>query len=155
MNPNYEIDNLDLQILAALSKDGRRSFLELSRKFNVSAGTIHVRTEKLKAAGIIEGAKIQINTKKLGLDVTCFIGIILHRAGDYQKIIKHLEKFNEVIEAYYTTGKYSLFIKVTTKNMESLYNFMIDKLQSINEIQATETFIVLQTAIHKDAIAAI
>ena len=48
MKENYEIDNLDRQILAQLLKDARTPFLEIARKLIVSGGTIHQRIEKLK-----------------------------------------------------------------------------------------------------------
>jgi len=150
MSANYETDNLDRKIIAALVKDARTPFLELGRKLNVSAGTIHVRVEKMRAAGVIEGSRLKINAKKLGMDVCCFIGIILRSANDYQKALEHLQDFSEVTEVHYTTGNYSLFIKVITKNIESLYDFLSTKLQAIKEIQSTETFISLQCPVQKE-----
>ena len=45
----------------------------------LSPGTIHVRVEKMKQAGIIEGTRVQVNPK-LGYDVCCFIRINLKGA---------------------------------------------------------------------------
>jgi len=150
MNENYEIDNLDREIITALIKDARTPFLELGRKLNVSAGTIHVRVEKLRKAGVITGSQLKIDAKKLGMDVCCFIGIILRSANDYQKALEHLRDFSEVTEVHYTTGNYSLFIKVITKNIDSLYQFLSAKLQAIKEIQSTETFISLQSPVQRE-----
>jgi len=144
------LDKLDKQILAALINDARVPFMELGRKFDVSSGTIHVRVDRLKKLGIIEGAKIKLNYHKLGLDVCCFIGIILKSAKDHKKILKYLESFNEVIETYYTTGNYNLFIKVITKNNEQLYDFLVNKLQAIEEIQSTETLLSFKSSIQRE-----
>ncbi len=108
---NYQIDNLDRGILDALMGNARTAYAELVKQFGVSPGTIHVRVEKMKQAGIITGARIDVSPKQLGYDVGCFIGIILKSAKDYPSALARLESLDEVTEAYYTTGHYSIFIK--------------------------------------------
>ena len=56
---NYQIDNLDRGILEALMANARTAYAELAKQFGVSPGTIHVRVEKMKQAGIITGARIR------------------------------------------------------------------------------------------------
>ncbi|ACR71012.1 transcriptional regulator AsnC [Edwardsiella ictaluri] len=146
----YPIDNLDRGILNALMQNARTPYAELAKNFNVSPGTIHVRVEKMKQAGVITGACIQVSPKMLGYDVCCFIGIILKSAKDYPAALARLESLNEVVEAYYTTGHYSIFIKVMTKSIEALQHVLINKIQTIDEIQSTETLISLQNPIMRD-----
>lgn len=147
MAENYQIDNLDRNILNALIENARTPYAELAKLFNVSAGTIHVRIEKMKQAGIIEGTRVQISAKKLGYDVCCFIGVILKSAKDYPAALEKLEKLDEVVEAYYTTGHYSIFIKIMTQSIDDLQKTLINKIQTIDEIQSTETLISLQNPI--------
>ena len=116
----HNIDSLDQQILRVLTKDARTPYAEMAKNFGVSPGTIHVRVEKMRQSGIIEGTKVIIDERKLGYDVCCFIGIILKSAKDYEKVIKKLESFDEVVEAYYTTGNYSIFLKVMI-NLSALF----------------------------------
>lgn len=150
MSENYQIDNLDKQILNALMVNARTAYAELGKRFNVSPGTIHVRVEKMKQAGIIEGTKVQISAKQLGYDVCCFIGINLKSAGFYHEVVAMLEKIDEVVEAYYTTGQYSIFVKLMTRSIEELQYVLIDKIQSIEQVQSTETLISLQNPIQRD-----
>jgi len=89
---NYQIDNLDRNILRALMKNARTPYTELAKTWQVSPGTIHVRIEKMKQAGIIEGVHAHINPKQLGYDVCCFIGITLNHAKDYQAVLVKLEQ---------------------------------------------------------------
>ncbi|CCQ10175.1 Regulatory protein AsnC [Pseudoalteromonas luteoviolacea B = ATCC 29581] len=149
MDEIYQIDNLDKSILHALMKNARTPYAELAKRFDVSAGTIHVRVEKMKTAGIIEGTKVEINAKKLGYDVCCFIGVNLKHARDYPATIAQLNEFEEVLEAYYTTGNYSIFIKVMTRSIEHLQDVLINKIQAIEAIQSTETLISLQAPIQR------
>lgn len=148
--PKPVIDSLDQQILRALTEDAKTPYAEMAKKFGVSAGTIHVRVEKMRQSGVIEGTKIVIDERKLGYDVCCFIGIILKSAKDYERVIEKLNAFPEVVEAYYTTGNYSIFIKVMTHTIEELHQVLAGKIQSIDEIQSTETLISMQNPILRD-----
>ncbi len=148
--PSYQIDNLDKSILHALMDNARTPYAELAKNFDVSAGTIHVRVEKMKQAGIIKGTRVVIDAKNLGYDVCCFIGINLKNAKDYPSTIERLNALEEVVEAYYTTGNYSIFIKVMTRSIEHLQNVLINKIQAIDEIQSTETLISLQHPINRE-----
>ena len=149
-DPHYQIDNLDKSILLALMNNARAPYAELAKRFAVSAGTIHVRVEKMKQAGIIEGTRVQVNAKQRGYDVCCFIGIILKSARDYPAALAKLERLEEVVEAYYTTGQYNIFIKVMTRSIDELQQVLIHRLQTIDEIQSTETLISLQQPIDRD-----
>lgn len=143
----YQIDNLDRGILIALTENARTSYAELAKKFNVSPGTIHVRVEKMRQASIITGTSIKMDAKQLGYDVCCFIGIILKSARDYPVVLEKLKDLNEVVEIYYTTGHYSIFIKVMCRSIDALQHILISKIQTIDEIQSTETLISLQNPV--------
>lgn len=147
---SYQIDNLDRIILGQLMDDARIAYSELAKRNRVSPATIHVRVEKMRKAGLIEGTRLRVNRKQLGYDVCCFIGIILRHAGDYPKAIEKLEALDEVIEAHYTTGQYNVFIKILTPSINDLQHILINRIQSIAEIQSTETLISLQQPIDRE-----
>ncbi len=150
MTENYQIDNLDKNILNALMENARAPYADLAKRFKVSPATIHVRVEKMKLAGIIKGTRLVIDEKSLGFDVCCFIGVNLRSAGDYHHVIEKLESFDEVVEAYYTTGQYSILVKIMCQSIESLQWILIDKIQAIKEVQSTETLISLQNPIQRN-----
>ncbi|MFP1730063.1 transcriptional regulator AsnC [Lonsdalea quercina] len=147
MADTYSMDELDRSILGALMENARTPYAELAKQFAVSPGTIHVRVEKMKQAGIIVGTRLDVNPKQLGYDVCCFIGIILKSAKDYPAALEKLNNLEEVVEAYYTTGHYSVFIKVMCRSIDALQDVLINKIQTIDEIQSTETLISLQNPI--------
>lgn len=150
MDSNYQIDSVDRQILGYLLQDARMPFLEIARKLIVSGGTIHQRIEKMKEAGIIEGSKLRLNLKKLGYDVTVFLGVHLKSTKDLPEVIEKLKTFPEVTEAHFTTGNYALLLKINTKNISDFHGFLTQKLQSLESVQATESFISLDQPIHKE-----
>lgn len=140
-----KLDQTDIGILSCLLEDARRPFEDIARELIVSGGTVHVRVNKMREAGIITGSQIKINYPLLGYEVTAFIGINLRSASDYAKTRALLEKLPEVVEIHYTTGQYSLFIKVLTSSPRELHTFLTERLQSTQEIQSTETFISLDS----------
>ena len=144
------LDDLDREILKALMEDARTPYAEMAKQFNVSPATIHVRIEKMKAADVIEGTEVIVNTKKLGYDVCCFIGINLNAARDYHSALEKLNALDEVVDAYYTTEAYNIFVQLVCKSIEELQFVLIDKLQAIDEVQSTETLISLQNPINRN-----
>jgi len=149
MNDLPKIDRLDKGIINSLVNDARSSYAELGKKFKVSPATIYVRVEKMKKSGIITGHRLTVEPKKLGYGVCCFVGITLKSAGDYPNVLSELDKIEEVVEAYYTTGAYNIFSKIYCHSIEDLHWLLLDKIQSIANIRATDTIISLQNPIHR------
>ncbi|MGE0632340.1 MAG: Lrp/AsnC ligand binding domain-containing protein [Pseudobdellovibrionaceae bacterium] len=151
MSADYQIDDLDRRILRKLIEDARASFVEIAKDLKVSGGTIHQRVNKMKLAGVLKGFQPVIDCAELGLTVSAMIGVHLKNAKDCNKVLEHLRKIPEVVEAHYTTGSYALIIKVVTSNIESFRLFLMEDLQTISEIQSTESFISLETPISRQA----
>lgn len=149
MSENYQIDNVDRQILNILLQDARTPYLEIARKLIVSGGTIHQRIEKLKEAGIIRGSQINLDLKALGFDVTVFIGVHLKSSKELNHVINKLKKMPEVLEAHFTTGNYALLLKISTKSTVDFHKFLVEKLQPIEQVQATESFLSLDQPIKR------
>lgn len=150
VSENYEIDNVDRKIMSILQQDARTPYLEIARKLIVSGGTIHQRINKLTELGIIEGSKILVNKRLLGRDVTVLVGIHLRSAKGNQKIVERLKKHPEVIEAHFTTGAYALMIKICVSNIKEFHTFLVEKVQAMEDIQSTESFICMDSPIERD-----
>jgi Lrp/AsnC family transcriptional regulator for asnA, asnC and gidA len=59
-----------------------------------------------------------------------------------------LEAIPEIVEAHYTTGIYSIFVKIICRDTTHLRN-VLHKIQETGGIQRTETFISLQASIDR------
>jgi len=149
MKKNFDLDNIDLQILSILSKDAKTSYADIGKELFVSGGTVHVRIRKMMEYGIITGSKLSINYGLLGLDIIAFIGIFLEKSQLYTTASAALAKIPEVIEAHYTTGGYSIFAKIICKDTEHLRTILSEEIQKIEGIARTETFISLQESINR------
>jgi Lrp/AsnC family transcriptional regulator for asnA, asnC and gidA len=144
MEDNYQIDNLDKKIITLIRSNARIPFLEVARECHVSGAAIHQRVQKLIRMGVITGSEFTIDPKKIGYHTCAYMGIFLEKASMYKRVVKELEAIPEITQCHYTTGNYALFIKVYTKNNEHLKTILTDKLQSIEGISRTETFISLE-----------
>lgn len=150
MSVEYEIDRLDRQILSFLQKDARTPYTEIARQLIVSGGTIHQRVDKMKAAGVITGTKISLDHEKLGLGVSVLVGVHLRSSKAMKSVLVKLRALDEVVDAYYTSGTYALIVKVVTKNIKDYHRFLVEKLQDIDDIRFTESFICLDQPISRD-----
>jgi len=149
MTANLQIDKTDLQILALLTRDAMMPYTEIARKVFVSGGTVHVRMNRLHELGIVKGSQLRIDYAKLGYDVKAFLGIYLQRNSLYDKVVEQLKKIPEVVELNYTTGNYSMFVKIICRDTEHLRQVLHDKIQKIDGIERTETFISLEESISR------
>ncbi len=145
-----EIDSLDRKILRHLQADSRKPFLEIARELSVSGGTIHARVNKMREAEIIKGSKVVINYEALGYKTAAFVGIRLAKAGACAEVQEQLKSIPEIVEMHYTTGTYSLMIKTIVPTMNDLYELLLERLQGIDDVQSTETFVVLKTPLARD-----
>ncbi len=143
MDKNLDIDNVDRKILAILMKDAKTPYTDIAKQIHVSGGTIHVRMKKLEQMGIVNGSNLSVDYTKLGYDICAFLGIYLDKSSLYGDVAKALEGIPEIVGAHYTTGLYNIFAKIVCKDTNHLRDVLHDKIQRIEGIQRTETFISL------------
>jgi Lrp/AsnC family transcriptional regulator for asnA, asnC and gidA len=148
-NDELIIDGIDKIILRALMKDARKPILEIARKVGISGAAIHQRLRKLEKSGLLAGSKFIVDPKILGYRTMAFIGVYLDRAANNARAVRQLEDIPEVIECHYTTGNWSILIKILCKNNEDLMNLLNKKIQAIDGVSRTETFISLQQQIDR------
>ena len=146
---NYEIDRIDREILNQLLRNARTPYLEIARQLKVSGGTIHQRVDKMREAGVIKGSTLLIDHERIGLGVTVLLGIHLHNARMVSGVIAALEQLTEVVEVYYTSGNYALFVKLHVVSIKDYHRFLVEQLQVIDGIRFTESFICLAEPISR------
>ncbi|PHI19538.1 transcriptional regulator AsnC [Lewinellaceae bacterium SD302] len=148
MPEKHVLDSLDRQILALLMEDAKRPYTDLANQLYVSGGTIHVRMNKLREAGIVKGESLVIDYGKIGYDITSFLGVYLQKSSMYDDVSEQFARIPEIVSAHYTTGVYSVFIKVVCRDTDHLREALA-AIQAIDGIQRTETFISLEAAIER------
>jgi Lrp/AsnC family transcriptional regulator, regulator for asnA, asnC and gidA len=144
-----EIDGIDKEILRDLMEDARKPILQIANKIGISGAAIHQRLRKLEQAGVISGSKFTVNNKVLGYSTMAFVGIYLDKAAMNSEAVKGLRKLPEVLECHYTTGNWSILIKIICRDNEHLMQLLNTKIQTIEGVSRTETFISLDQQIER------
>lgn len=145
-----KIDKLDRKILAIISQNARIPFKDVAEECNVSRAAIHQRVQKMIEMKIIVGSGYHINPKILGFNTCTYIGVKLERGSMYKDVVPELEKIPEVVECHFTTGPYTMLIKLYAKDNEHFMELLNGRIQEIPGVISTETMISLRQSFKRE-----
>ena len=148
-NDVIKLDGIDKKILQMLMENSRRPILEIAKNIGISGAAIHQRLRKLEKNNLIIGSSIKVNTKILGYTTMAFIGIFLDRATNNKTVVNQLKEIKEILECHYTTGDWSILAKLICKDNEDLMEILTKKIQTINGVARTESYISLEQQISR------
>lgn len=149
MTDKSTLDDIDRKILQELASDAEKPYSQIAKSLDVSNTMIHQRIARMKQVGIIEQTEIKLNEKLLGYGSSAFTGIILKEVSNTAKVMDALDKIPEVVECYFVSGAYNLFVKIIARNNDHLMHVLYDKIDSIKGIVRTETLINFRTVIKR------
>ena len=145
---NYDLDAIDKKIIHILTDNAKSSLAYISKNVGISTTAVHQRIKKLEQAGVIENSISFLNPRKIGYKVVSYMGVYLEKPSHYQEAVKALQEIKEVVEAHYTTGNYTIFLKVLCKDNDHLMT-ILNKIQKLKGVTRTETFISLEQSINR------
>ncbi len=145
-----KIDKLDRKILGILSQNARIPFKDVAAECGVSRAAIHQRVQHLIENGVIVGSGFHVNPKSLGYTTCTYVGLNLERGSMYREVVERISSIPEVIECHFTTGSYTMLVKLFAKDNEQLMDLLNNKIQSIPGVVSTETLISLEQSIKRE-----
>lgn len=145
-----KIDKLDKKILGILSQNARMPFKDVAARCGVSRAAIHQRVQHLVENGVITGSGYYINPKSLGYTTCTYVGLNLERGSMYKEVVARLNTIPEIIECHFTTGPYTMLLKLYAKDNEQLMDLLNNQMQSIPGVVSTETLISLEQSIKRE-----
>ena len=145
-----KIDNLDKKILEIIMKNARSPSKDVALECGVSRAAIHQRIQRMIDMKVITGSGYHVNPKILGYATCTYIGIKLERGSMYRDDGPELAKIKEIVECHFTTGPYTMLIKLYAHDNEHLMELLNDKIQHIPGVTATETLISLDQSISRE-----
>ncbi len=149
-NVECKVDSLDLKILSIISKDARIPFRNVAEMCGVSRAAIHLRVQHLIDMGVISGSSYEVDFRRLGFKTCTYIGIRLEKGSMYKTAVEHLKEIPEVVECCYTTGPYSILVKMYAHDNEELMELLNGKVQNIPGVVSTETMIILESSVKRN-----
>ncbi|MCD8283079.1 MAG: Lrp/AsnC ligand binding domain-containing protein [Prevotella sp.] len=145
-----KIDKLDKKILSILSLNARMAFKDVAQECGVSRAAIHQRVQRLIDENIITGSGFTINPKSLGYSTCTYVGITLEKGSMYKDVVEELALIPEIVECHFTTGPYTMLIKLYARDNEQLMDLLNNKLQGIRGVVSTETMISLEQSLRRE-----
>ena len=137
------IDYLDKNILKELSKNARKTIIELAEKFKVDSKTIINRIRKLQDSKIILGYKEDIDVSKLGRDLYT-VEINLNDFSKFKEIKKDIRALKEFTAQSTSIGGYDIEFDLEIESTQEYYK-IIDKLkEKYPEIREVRYFRVIE-----------
>lgn len=144
-----KIDNLDRKILDIVMHNARTPSKVVAVECGLSRAAIHQRIQRMIDLGVITGSGYHVNPKMLGFATCTYIGVNLERGAMYRTVVPEFEKIPEIVECHFTTGQYTLLLKVYARDNEHLMELLNDKIQTIPGVTGTETLISLDKSIDR------
>jgi DNA-binding Lrp family transcriptional regulator len=140
------LDELDRRLLASLQGDARRSSAELARELKLSGPGLQKRLRRLEDRGVIRGYATVVNREAVGLDLLCFIHIMLahHRPDAIKRFPDSIRKMPEVLECHFLTGEFDYLLKIVVADHEALEKFLFERLMKVPGVDRTRTSIVVK-----------
>jgi Lrp/AsnC family leucine-responsive transcriptional regulator len=146
-----EIDTLDLQLIEALQRNARATFAELGTLIGLKAPAVHDRVKRLESRGYLRGYTAQVDTRRLGYELTAFVSIVTSAERTYDEFTAHIAALPEVIEMHSVTGDVTFILKVLTRSTSHLDDFL-SRMKRIPGIAQTRTTVVLSTPFERSSV---
>lgn len=138
-----EIDEIDRKIIAALVREGRLSFRDLSVQVHLSPNATAERVRRLRSANVIREFHAEIDHLRLGFALQAYIDVRLRpgtSAKDFEAVAMNLPG---VVNAAILTGALDFRLRVACRNESELVQ-LIETLRSRAGAQETSSTVILR-----------
>ena len=135
------LDDTDRLIVAALVADGRLSMRALAERLHISRASVYARVERLERDGVITGYSAVVDPRRYGLRSrrTC---TSRSRSGPGRRVSPRLLAIDDVEHATLVSGEYDIVLLVRTRDIGTLRDLVLNRLQDMPEVQSTQTLLI-------------
>jgi len=140
----FELDDLDLRIIAQLQDDGRKPSTEIARVLGVPRTTVARRIERLVGEKVIT-VGVFANGPKIGLPIHVMIQIDTE-PNKYEAVLAAITALVEVRWVGIAAGPFDMLIEGMFRSEEHLRYVLLQKLAKIDGISGMQTAHILDVA---------
>ena len=139
------VDKMDLAILKLLQQNARITVKEIAEQVHLSTTPVHERIKRLEQSGVIKqyATLVDFTKVKRGLKVICYVSLKEHSKNSGLKFIKAINDLHEVIECYNISGEFDFMLKVVCEDMNSYYDFHVNKLSQMDNMGNVQSVFVM------------
>lgn len=145
-NMSQQLDDRDRRILALVQRDAKLSQAEIARRVGLSTAAVNERLRKLESAGFLRRYVAVVDPKAVGVSVTAFVEVFIEHPRYEAAFIEQVLGLDEVQECHHITGEFSLLLKVRVRDMETLQQLLIHRLNALEGVRQTRTVVALSTS---------
>lgn len=140
-----ELDATDRRILAHLQEHGRVSNLELAEAVHLSAAQCHRRHRRLEERGFVRRYETRLDAARLGLGVMAYVHVTMERGHirEVEKFRKLISSMTPVQECYAVTGDFDYVLKVVSRDLKTLSDFLLKTLAQLPGVNAVRSSVCL------------
>ena len=138
------LDQKDLLLLKLLQENSRISASEVGEKLNLSVPAASERIKKMLEGRYIKKFTAQLDSKKLGYDLTAFISVDSASSSHYEDIVERSNENDFVLECHSVTGEGSHLLKIRLKTSTDLES-LLSEIQGWPGVIRTHTWVVLSS----------
>lgn len=141
-----KLDKIDRRILRELQKDGRIPNNMLAEHVGLSASPCLRRVKLLEEAGVIDRYVAILNPVAVGVGVTVFVRIWLHRqnASAIGRFALEVHQLTEVVECHMMSGDCDFLLRVVTSDLDAYRIFQMNYLTQITGVKKVFAEIPMQ-----------
>ncbi|TBR13181.1 MAG: Lrp/AsnC family transcriptional regulator [Lysobacter sp.] len=141
------LDRTDLQLLAALQRDGRQTNAELADCVHLSPSACLRRVQRLERDGVIAGYSAQVDAERLGLGLQAFVRVQLahHDAASIAAFSAFVAQWDEVVACHALTGDMDYLLQIAVRDLEHFSRFLLDRLLNQAGVADVNSSFVLRT----------
>ena len=139
------LDAKDMAILQLLQQNARITVKEISETIHLSTTPVHERIKRLEETGVIKQYVTLLDPEKVkkGLTVICYVSLKQHSKEAGGRFIESIMAMPEVVECYNISGEFDFMLKIVAENMNSYYDFHVNKLGEIENMGNIQSIFVM------------
>ncbi len=143
--PDTDLDSTDRQILRELMRDATQSAGALGRKLDLSQPSAWRRVQKLRAAGIVKGQRLDLDKERLGFGVTVFLGLKLATKGrvSLQDFERAVTAIPEVQTVEHVLGLYDYRLRVVARDISDFERVLRRRIMTLPGVGDVEANVLL------------
>lgn len=139
------MDQIDIQILEQLQKDGQTSLVDLAELVASSRSAVWRRVQKLEEEGVIKSHTVLLDPAKVGLSIMVFAQVKMQAQNreNLPDFIDLVSSFPEVIECHTLMGDIDFILKVVVQDVQAYEDFFWNRLSRIDGVREISSSIAL------------
>jgi DNA-binding Lrp family transcriptional regulator len=143
------LDDIDLQIVAALRSNGRLSMRALAEALHISRASAYARVRRLETSRVITGYTAIVDPRRCGYGLSAYVFLKIAQES-WKTVGRQVLSIPEVDHATLVSGEHDIMLLVRTRDAASLRDVVLTRLQTMPEVASTQTVLIFDELFPRD-----